>query len=317
MRGPSTCACPPAGEHAVFGRPGPRCLHWWPLSAAVFVRGDSRPSARVGAEGEPRRTVMNVRTNPPACLLVLMALPATTRAGSPGPPDLPVLGVTALQTMRINVTLPPNPVGPCDAVLGFADSNGTLVGPTLTVVLQAGQAAFLAIAGKTLVRGLGQRAQLRPVVTPVDEGGSGADGCVAIAEVFDTATALDRVLSVGVPAVQLPPSPIFGMVGLGKHQTARLSVVATPPNPICEGVLSFADSAGNPVGGSRSVVLSSGQAAFLDLNGNDLVQSLGQRVEVRPVFTQESGSCQTSAEVFEQLTGSTMVQVNPGPPDVQ
>jgi hypothetical protein len=260
---------------------------------------------------------MTNKHNPLLFVPALLTLTMTAEAVQPGPPNLPVLGVTMLQTLRLNVVTPPNPIAPCDAELSFADSNGNPVGRRLTVNLSAGQAAFLDLAGATLVNKLGQRAQVRPVVSPIDDAGVSADGCVATAEVYDTSTALDRVLVVGLPAVQFPPSPIFGMLGLGRFQTARLNVVATPPSPVCEGVLSFADSAGNPVGGLKPVILNSGQADFLDLNGNTLVQKLGQRVEVRPVFTPSAGTCHTSAEVYEQVTGSTLVQSQPGPPDVQ
>jgi hypothetical protein len=229
---------------------------------------------------------------------------------------VPILGVTMLQTLRLNVVLPPSRSASCDALLLFADANGDPVGRSLTVSLSAGQAAFLDLAGSTLVRGLGQRAEVRAIVSPIDDAGASADGCLATAEVYDAATGADRVLAVGVPAVQLPPNPIIGMVGLGLFQTARLNVLAVPPNP-CLGDLGFADSAGNPVGASQRVSLNSGQAAFLDLNGNTLVRRLGQRAEVRPVFTPAGGTCQVSAQVYEQVTGSTLVQTNPGPPTTE
>jgi hypothetical protein len=221
-----------------------------------------------------------------------------------------MLGVTALQTLRLNVVaLPPSP---CVGTLSFADSNGNPAGRNVTVELAPGQAAFLDVAGSTLQR-LGQRAEVRPIVSPIDSDGTGADGCKATAEVFDTATGFDRVLVVGLPAVQDPAPPQFGMVGLGLFQTARLNVVALPPNP-CVGELHFVNSAGNSVGSPARVSLNPGVAAFLDLNGNTLVRALGQRAEVRPVFTPEGGVCQTSAEVYEQITGSTLVQMQPGPP---
>ncbi len=242
--------------------------------------------------------------------LTLMSLSSLAQAQ--GTPLFPTLGVTGLQTMRLNVVaVPPSP---CVAILGFSDSNGAPVGGTLSVNLNTGQSASLDIAGNTLVRGLGQRVQVRPTITPNEREGGGADTCAATTEVFDTLTGVDRVLVNGLPAVQVPPSPAFGMLGLGLFQTARLNVVATPPNP-CVGTLSFADAAGNPVGSFTRVGLAAGQAGSLDLNGNGLVRGLGQRVEVRPVFTPEGGSCQVSAEVFEQITGSTLVQDNPGPPD--
>jgi hypothetical protein len=153
---------------------------------------------------------------------------------------------------------------------------------------------------------------VRAIVAPIDDDGASADGCVGTVEVFDSSTGLDRVLANGVPAVQAPPNPVvFGMVGLGLFQTARLSLLNVPPNPVCEGILSFADKDGNPVGSSRRVSLGPGQAAFLDLNGNTLVRALGQRAEVRPVFELVSGDCRPSVEVYEQITGSTMVQALP------
>lgn len=82
--------------------------------------------------------------------------------------------------------------------------------------------------------------------------------------------------------------------------------------------MGYADGAGNPVGSAKRVILSAGQADFLDLNGNGLVSQLGQRVEVRPVFTPVSGTCRSSVQVYEQITGSTLVYIpTPGPPDVE
>jgi hypothetical protein len=53
---------------------------------------------------------------PRACAsgtFVLLALAGRAQAiPNPGPPDFPMLGLTMLQTMRLNVLAPPNPIAP-------------------------------------------------------------------------------------------------------------------------------------------------------------------------------------------------------------
>jgi hypothetical protein len=113
--------------------------------------------------------------------------------GFPPDPVFGLLGLTVLQTVRLNVVAyPPNP---CIGQIGFTDKNGNPIGGSMNVQLGAGQATFLDLPGNTLVSVLGQRAEVNPVVTPV----SPATACIASAEVYGNAF--------GVTAVYYSPVP--------------------------------------------------------------------------------------------------------------
>ena len=117
--------------------------------------------------------------------------------GYPPGPALGMLGVTVLETVRLNVVaFPPDP---CIGQISFLNSNGELVGNALmNVNLAPGQAAFLDLPGSTLVSKLGQRAEVLPVVTP--GGPSGApNSCVVSAEVY--------INGLGTTSAYYPPDP--------------------------------------------------------------------------------------------------------------
>jgi hypothetical protein len=102
-----------------------------------------------------------------------------------------MIGVTALQTVRLNVVA--YPPDPCVGQLSFVNSQGAQVGNTLNVQLAPGQAAWLDLPGSTLVTKLGQRAEVQPVVTAPN------GGCVVSAEVW-----IDLL---GATSVYFPPDP--------------------------------------------------------------------------------------------------------------
>jgi hypothetical protein len=117
--------------------------------------------------------------------------------GWPPDPIFGLLGVTELQTVRLNVVaFPPSP---CVGQLSFVNSNGAPVGNTLNVQLAPGQAAWLDLPGSTLVTQLGQRAEVRPIVISADGDGVPNGGCVASAEVY--------VNGLGVTSIFYPPGP--------------------------------------------------------------------------------------------------------------
>ncbi len=91
-------------------------------------------------------------------------------------PQFGMIGVTVLQTARLNVVA--FPVDPCIGQLSFINSSGVPVGSALNVQLAPGQAASLDLPGSLLVTRLGQRAEVQPVIS----GSNG--GCVASAEVY-------------------------------------------------------------------------------------------------------------------------------------
>ena len=123
----------------------------------------------------------------------LLGITSVLVRGSGGFPSNPVfgmLGVTDLQTVRLNVVaFPPDP---CIGQLSFVNSNGTQVGNTFNVQLAPGQAASFDLPGSTVVSRLGQRAEVRPVVTAPN------GGCVASAEVYLN----------GHPTERLPGKPV-------------------------------------------------------------------------------------------------------------
>lgn len=237
---------------------------------------------------------------------ILGALLSPALAVSPGPINMPLTGVTLLQTLRLNVL--GGPTG-CVATLSFTDSTGAPVGSSLLVNLGTMQATSLDLPGSTVAKKLGQRGEVIALVTPVP--GAVAD-CSPSVEVFDNLTAFDRVYKDPGP-VGKDPGPVgFSMVGLGQLQTLRLKAQSADGDS-CVGTLGFFDANGVPVGPRMDVSLAPGQGTWLALDGNTLVTKFGQRVTVSPGPQQISGSCIFSAEVFEQITGSTLVTVNPGP----
>lgn len=63
----------------------------------------------------------------------------------PPEPDFGVLGVTSLQTVRLNVVaFPPTP---CIGTIGFVDKNGTPIGTSTAVQLGVGEATHLDLPG--------------------------------------------------------------------------------------------------------------------------------------------------------------------------
>ena len=109
--------------------------------------------------------------------------------GYPSTPIFGMLGVTSLQTVRLNVVaFPPNP---CIGTISWSDNNGTPIGTSLAVQLSVGQATHLDLPGGGA---LGPRAEVRPVVTV--NGGA----CIASAEVYAKANGETR-------AVYFPPNP--------------------------------------------------------------------------------------------------------------
>lgn len=124
-------------------------------------------------------------------LLLISSVAVQGTAGFPNSPTFGMIGVTVLQTVRLNINaFPPDP---CVAQLSFVNSQGVQVGNTLNVQLAPGQAASLDLPGTTLVTKLGQRAEVQPVVTAT------GIGCSASAEVW--------INLLGTTSVYFPPEP--------------------------------------------------------------------------------------------------------------
>jgi len=122
-----------------------------------------------------------------------------------------------------------------------------------------------------------------------------------------------KISSMVVPGALSFATPVeLGLLGVTELQTARLNVVAYPPDP-CVGQLSFVNSNGAQVGNTLDVQLAPGQATFLELPGGTLVTKLGQRAEVQPIVTVDNGSFAASTEVYLNGFGTTSVYYPPEP----
>jgi hypothetical protein len=234
--------------------------------------------------------------------MLLLGLPAMAQSTSQ-PLQFSLVGITKNQTLRLNAT---GGDGGCVATLSFMDSTGTAVGRNVQLNLLPGQTTLLDLPGSLVATRLGQRAEIQPLVTPIP--GTVAD-CIAGAEVFDNLTTWDRVYRPPNPNFK-PPSPNrLPAVGVGPVQTLRLKALAA--GDVCVATLSFTDSNGNALSQTIDVSLNPGQGSWLDLNGG----TFAGRTQVVPLSNPISGSCVFSADLFEQVTGSTLVTVEraPGP----
>ncbi len=254
------------------------------------------------------------------CLMILAGAFLAQAAAAqvfPGATYFPMIGISAGQTLQINITA--YPPDPCIAQVGFLNSNGTLVGQVSNVTLQPGESASLTIAGNALVNTMGQRVELMPQVI---QNPNSPSVCQAMAEVFNDLLGATTAIAIGAAAY--PSNPAFGVSHVTVFQTARLNIAAFPPDP-CNATISFVDANGSLLSNSlKNVQLAAGQAAFLDLRGLTVVSGLGQRASVRPVVTLNSAPpgaaatvnvCAVSAEIYDNLDGATDLLIPPDPCD--
>jgi hypothetical protein len=153
---------------------------------------------------------------------------------------------------------------------------------------------------------------------------------VTIAAVVTGAAAAGAFTHVRAQEARLPAVQ-FGMTGITRAQTARLSLanVATPfevsPGP-CRATLSFVDARGNLLQGAdgvpakKTVTLRAGESTFLEITATslpgDVAGITSRRVDFRPVvnFSGASifvspGPCVPSAEVIDTASASTVFVV--------
>src|SRR5258708_2238453 len=87
----------------------------------------------------------------------------------PDPPGFGMIGITAGQTLRLNVSnvaLPPArgcPPGPCRVELAFFDSAGGLLLPAVQTTLQPGVSTHLDLRGDDVTNSDHLRTEIRPV----------------------------------------------------------------------------------------------------------------------------------------------------------
>jgi hypothetical protein len=118
----------------------------------------------------------------------------------------------------------------------------------------------------------------------------------------------------------------FPILGIGRTQTLRLTVLAHPPSPnfsatSCIAQLGFADLQGDLLPAvQKTVNLLPGQADFLDFPGSSALTALGQRMELRPIpiitpdpTTGGGADCIFSAEIYDPASGFSRVYTDSGP----
>jgi hypothetical protein len=254
---------------------------------------------------------MEQKRKVPTALAGLLAFAACTgfahAQSDPTAVEFPMIGVSFNQTFQLNVVS----VNPCEVQLTILDSDGT----TLRKLI--GRLRYQSISITNQVSAFPLRKELQAIVSlqPITTSPCGAQATV---EVFDNFTKTAWMVAPGLVPPGPPVMPIYlGPVGLTFEQTARLNVVAHPPNP-CFGSIGFIDPSGRAINEPVPVSLMAGQATFLDLTGPAAGTSLGsERPEVIGVFvsspTTAPGVCIPSVEIFDRVTGWTRVLVPPGP----
>jgi hypothetical protein len=252
----------------------------------------------------------------PATLAGLFALAACTgfahAQSDPTAVEFPMIGIGFDQTLQVNVLQ--HPPQPCMVLVTVYSDEGEVL-----VAFEQGDPDKPLQFGK-VVSFFPQRMEVRPEVTLTPPAGVSPTACAAqaTAEIFDNFTRTAWVVAPGL----IPPGPnvmpiYLGPVGFTFEQTARLNVVAHPPEP-CFGSIGFIDPSGKAIIPPVSVSLMPGQATFLDLTGVAAGTALGsRRPEVIGVFapspTTAPGVCIPSVEIFDRVTGYTRVFVPPGP----
>lgn len=227
------------------------------------------------------------------------------------PPPVPVWSGSIIRlSLTVAGPVTPPPGTPVEAVVGFVDLNGNLIGQPLTVPLILGQAVPVELNSDAIIHALGEHANVRPVISAAPDGF--LPPVQLTTEVFDGATGFGRVLTT-TSAIVVPPASLAPQ-GLAGGQVMRITATAYSPDS-CVATLSFADRQGNPIGTSLAVDLNPGQSQPLDLDASSLNLQNGQRMEVQPMITSAapvlpsvgvvSSACTVSSEVFDRSTGRT------------
>jgi|HubBroStandDraft_1064217.scaffolds.fasta_scaffold02493_2 sugar lactone lactonase YvrE len=220
--------------------------------------------------------------------------------------------LTSTQTIRLTVIDGPVPVGPgtpVEAQLGFQNSEGAMVGPSQVVTLNPGQTASLDLPGSSLISS--GRIQVVPVVTSLP--GTPLGSLQGSMEIYNSSNGIGSVF---VPGIPVPPSspisgyPSFLPQGVALGQSILINALAPPDSP-CSALLSFTDSAGNPIGPTQQVNLNPGMATELDFNPNKYTKSGRQEYvpQITPINGNASGApgvasaCFGSAEVYVTKSG--------------
>ena len=221
---------------------------------------------------------------------------------------------TPTQTLKLsglNPALPGGPGAPVQALLGFQNSEGAMVGPTQLVSLNPGQSASLSLEASTLISS--GRIQLQPVVTspPSTALGVSPGPAQGSLEVYTTSNGVGSVLYQGIPVPtgQSIAGPLsFPPQGVILGQSMQINVMAPPDSP-CVALLSFANVSGTAVGPTKQVNLSPGTMTSLVFNPNSLTKSGREDFIAQITPNNPTGgagvapACLGSVEVFLQKSG--------------
>jgi hypothetical protein len=198
---------------------------------------------------------------------------------------------------------------PVEAMVGFIDLNGNVLGQATPVQLIPGQVSSVELNSNTFIHTFGQHTTVIPVVSAPP--GTLLPAIQFTGEVYDALTGFGEVLTTANGL--FPPPAALGPQGLAAGQIMRLVAAAFPPVP-CVGTLSFANSEGVAIGPSMQVNLSPGQSQSLELTSASLNLSFGKRVMVQPLVTLQpvigaaavvSPACTVASDVFDPIAGRT------------
>lgn len=215
----------------------------------------------------------------------------------PDPPGFGLIGLTASETLRLNVSnitaagprnLPP---GPCKVEILFLDGAGTELLPAVQTTLKAGESTSFDLNGADITRGVTgvdstnavvlSRMEVHPVIRIIPNAGDRGippGPCVSTIELIDNQTGRTFLTSGPQKPGSIfefnpqpdPPGDItFGLVGIVPGQTLRLTALNSsgelgfPPGP-CRVTLAILNDQGHVVLRS-SEVLKVGSSTFLDL----------------------------------------------------
>jgi hypothetical protein len=214
------------------------------------------------------------------------------------------VGITPMQTARLNIVNTATDGRTQTRVLKFLDSAGNVIidssgnSVVKTVTLAPGESAYLDFNGADIPGG--GRVQIRALDPTCSTcGRESPRGVIQTLELIDNVTRRTDVLY--APAQFMPPGQNvggpFGMVGITAGHTARLSVT-TPPDPIAPNdpmrvLLGFAKANGQPVTNAdgfpmqMEVMLHAGESAFFDLPASFVLAAGETRAEIRPVLAPE------------------------------
>jgi hypothetical protein len=280
-----------------------------------------------------------------ALLLVMSVSLALSTKAAPSPYGM--IGLTAGETLRINVANPALPLtpgavspGPCRVELEFLDGSGNVLLPAVQFTLKAGESAHYDLNGDKLIPPVTtpspSRMEVRPVVlilpspTAVGIAALALGPCVSSIEIFDNATGKTLVTSgpqnpgdIAGFNPQPDPPKLFGQLGIVAGQTIRLNAVnvldpgttVVPPGPCRVTLVLFGADGGILVHSSE--VLQPGAATFLDFSLPVIANSI--RTEVRADVTVESlnarlappDPCRATLELFDNASGQTTAIQSP------